>query len=472
MNIKAPNKMFSRPLINVGALLDIPTGSYVKGVKGEHLLNGGISGVTGVVGAGNRFKSTIINYMMLSAADRMNASGILAPMHTYDTEDNMDLNLDRLNALASRFENIPEEPLYDQNVWSFISKSDMTAEDWIKLLYETIEKKSEDKKLRIKYDAFYNRVVKAVTELVTPSFVAIDSLTELESSKTADVVLNGDIDSSNVVFAQQGLFKTKFIKDLPRMSNKANIYFLLTAHVGKDIQLAASPYAPKPTKALQFIKHGEKIKGVSDKLFFLSSHLWQSSSTTPLINQSTKGPEYPINETDNNTDLFLVRLLMLRSKSGPSGITVDLIVSQKEGVLPSLSEFHFIKTMKYGLEGSNRSYALSLYPNCKLSRTTVRGKIEKDPKLRRALNITAEMLQMTQYMQQYKKYFCTPAELYEDIKKQGYDWDDILENTRGWWTIKNYSTKSKFLSTLDLLKMSVGEYTPYWYKKDKKGAKK
>ena len=471
MNIKSPNKMFSRPLINIGALLDIPTGSFVKGVKGENLLNGGLSGVTGVVGAGNRFKSTIVNYMMLSASNRMRESNISAPMHTYDTEDNMDLNIDRINKLASRFENLPDEPLYDPEVWSFISKSDMTAEEWIKLLYENIEKKSSDPKLKVKYEAFYNRIVKSITELPQPSFITIDSLTELESSKTADVVVNGDIDSSNTVFAQQGLFKTKFIKDLPRMSNKANIYFLLTAHVGKDIQLASNPYAPRPTKSLQFIKSGEKIKGVSDKLYFLTSHLWQAISSVPMINQSTKGPEYPKDESDFSSDLNIVKLLMLRSKSGPSGISVDIIVSQKEGVLPSLTEFHYLKTMKYGLEGSTRSYNLSLYPKCKLSRTTVRSKIDSDKKLRRALNITAELLQMTQYMPQYKKYYCTPAELYEDIKKQGYDWDDILENTRGWWTIKNYDTKSKFLSTLDLLKMRVGEYTPYWYKKNKKGGK-
>ena len=467
MNIKAPNKMFSRPLINLGMLTDIPTGSFVKGVKGEYILNGGLSGVTGVVGTGNRFKSTLVNYMMLTAADRMDESGIVAPMHTYDTEDNMDLNIDRINMLAARFKNIPDDPLYDENVWSYISKSDMTADEWLKLLYKAIEKKSSDPKLKVTYDAFYNRVIKSITKLVSPSFIVMDSLTELESATTADIVVDGKIESSNTVFMQQGLFKTKLLKDLPRMSNKANIYFFVTAHVGKEIDMAAGPYAPKPTKSLQFIKTGDKIKGVSDKLFFLTSHLWQSVSSRPLINQGTKEPEYPLNENDNNTDLNIVGLLMLRSKSGPSGISIDVIVSQKEGVLPSLSEFHYIKTMKYGLEGSVRSYALNLYPECKLSRTTVRKKIDNDPKLRRALNITAELLQMTIYMKQYAKYFCTPAELYADIKNLGYDWDYILENTRGWWTIKNYDTESKFLSTLDLLRMRAGEYVPFWHNKDK-----
>lgn len=468
MNIKAPNLMFSRPLINIGMLSDIPTGSFITGPKGESILNGGLSGVTGMVGTGNRFKSTLVNYMMLSASDRMCSSGITAPMHTYDTEDNMSLNVDRINSLAERFVNIPDDPLYDQDVWSYISKSSMTAEEWLKLLYEAISKKMGDKKLLVTYDSFYDRVIKAKTKLIKPSFVAIDSLTELESSTTANVVVDGNIESSNTVFMQQGLFKTKLLKDMPRMSNKANIYFFLTAHVGKEIDMASGPYAPKPTRSLQFIKQGDKIKGVSDKLYFLTSHLWQSTASKPLINPSTREPEYPLNEKDNNTDLNIVSLVMLRSKSGPSGISIDVIVSQREGLLPALSEFHYIKTMKYGLEGNLRSYALELYPECKLSRTTVRKKIDADAKLRRALNITAELLQMTVYMKQYSKYFCTPKELYEGLKSKGYDWDDILEHTRGWWTIKNYDTESKFLSTLDLLKMNADGYKPFWLK-DKKG---
>jgi len=58
---------------------------------------------------------------------------------------------------------------------------------------------------------------------------------------------------------------------------------------------------------------------------------------------------------------------------------------------------------------------------------------------------------------------CTPKELYEDIKKLGYDWDMILSETRGWNTIDEYNKKyPKFLSTLDLLKNRIGKYTPYW----------
>ena len=61
---------------------------------------------------------------------------------------------------------------------------------------------------------------------------------------------------------------------------------------------------------------------------------------------------------------------------------------------------------------------------------------------------------------------CTPKELYEDIKKLGYDWNVLLD-TRGYWTIDQYTNKVPFLSTVDLLKMRKGLYTPYFLKDNK-----
>ena len=50
----------------------------------------------------------------------------------------------------------------------------------------------------------------------------------------------------------------------------------------------------------------------------------------------------------------------------------------------------------------------------------------------------------------------------------------LLEKTRGWWTLEDLPEEAKteehhlhFLSTMDLLKMRVGEYHPYWLAEDK-----
>ena len=153
-------------------------------------------------------------------------------------------------------------------------------------------------------------------------------------------------------------------------------------------------------------------------------------------------------------------LRLLRGKSGMSGIVINLVVSQLTGILPGLTEFHFLKEAdRYGISGTLQHYALDLYPDCKLQRTTVRSKIEEDAMLRRALNITAEMLQMKLFHR--IENMPTPKELYEKLKEKGYDWN-ILLATRGWWTINNDQHPTPFLSTKDLLEMYEGNYHPYW----------
>ena len=463
MNIKSNNPIFLRPLVNVGALIDVPTGNYITGMRGEKILNGGLSGVVGVVGMGNNFKSTIIHYLMLQSTDRLMSGGVDVPMHTYDTEDNMALNLERFNALAGKFKNIPTNPLYDPDVWSIMSKSEAYLDEWFKMVQEVAKSKIDSKHL-IKYEGFKNMITGKELMLPTPSSIEIDSLSEAEGEATIDAV-EKDINNTNTVFMQQGLLKTKVLKDLPRLSSNSNINFLFTAHIGKEINMATGPFAPQPKKALSYLKQGDKIKGVSDKINFLATHLWSTYGSRPFINQGTKEPEFPLDAGDVATDLNTVHFQALRSKSGPSGFVIDLIISQREGVLPTLTEFNYIKNNKFGLDGSVRSYWLYLYPEVKLSRTTVRRKIDEDEKLRRAINITSELLQMTMFMPQYKDLYCTPKELYDDIKAMGYDWDLLLD-TRGWWAIKQYSKDLKpFLSTLDLLLLRSKGKKPYWYNK-------
>ena len=43
-------------MYNVGCLLDIPTGTYIKGAHGESILNGGLGVLTAIAGRGNTFK--------------------------------------------------------------------------------------------------------------------------------------------------------------------------------------------------------------------------------------------------------------------------------------------------------------------------------------------------------------------------------------------------------------------------------
>ena len=170
------------------------------------------------------------------------------------------------------------------------------------------------------------------------------------------------------------------------------------------------------------------------------------------------------------TDLNTVKLTQLRSKSGPSGYTLEIVVSQTEGVLPTLTEFHFIKESdRFGLTGNNVHYQIALLPEVTLNRNNVRENIDKNNKLRRAINITSELLQLNIFHNvrlDTEGINCTPEELYKDIKELGYDWD-VLLNTRGYWVIDQYENKIPYLNTIDLLRMRKGTYFPYFLNDDK-----
>lgn len=470
LQFNVQNKVTPKILINIGALFDIPTCSFITGAKGESIINGGLGQNTGIVGAGNNYKSTINHYFMLSAANKMKATADTA-MTTYDTEVN--ISIDRLETFARKHKYLPDNPITDgSGLWDVTDKSLEVADKWFTGILGYAEAKAKDKSLVATYTAFKDPYTKKELTNILPTFVEIDSLSEFEAESTVNMIENG-IEDSNTVYMKQGLFKNKVLGTLPRVSNTANIYFLLTAQIGEKINMATGPAMyQQPTKKLQYLKAGDTIKGVSGKFFYLLNNAWFAHTATLLNNSTTKTAEYPRDNGEAmETDLNVVRLTQLRSKTGPSGYTLEIIVSQSEGVLPALTEFHHIKTNgKFGIDGNDRSYFLELMPDVKLSRTTVRNKLSGSILMKRAVNITSELLQIAKFHTNIKDegLLCTPAELYKDLIALGYDWD-ILLRTRGWWTVDNYSKQIEpFLSVLDLLKMRKGLYTPYFLDKDKK----
>lgn len=457
-------------MINIGALMDIPTGTYLFGKHGESILNGGLSFATGVVGIGNNFKSTLTHYMTLSAMNRIMAS---YPTHlnTYDTEVNTQEW--QLKNLTKRFENLKDKEVFLDRLWVVTDKTVYFANQWYEILKTYLKEKLAGISKQAKDTPFLSRDKKTFIKIPVPSFTEVDSFTAFETEDVAKIQADNELGDSgaNTIHMRQGLAKMRFLMEMPGLAGGAYNYIALTAHVGKEIQMASGPMAPPPTKKLQYLKNGDTLKGVTGQFFFLMSNCWHAYNAAPLINQGTKAPEYPSDKDDSvsgDTDLNLVKLRQLRSKSGPSGYELEIIVSQSEGVLPELTEFHFIKDNdRFGITGTLQHYNLDLYPECKLQRTTVRGKIDADPRLCRALNITAELLQMHMFWRHLEEgILCTPKELYDDLVKLGYDMNTLLD-TRGWWTMENEKHPVPFLSTMDLLRMRKGLYTPYWMKADK-----
>lgn len=453
-------------MYNIGCLIDLTTGSYAKGIHGENILNGGLGVITGIAGRGNSFKSTIIHYMILSAASKVCASKHKTFISTYDTEIN--ISLSRLSELAHPFlENFNSTDIIEEGLWQITDKTKHSGNEWYKKLKDFLkEDKMKDKDYIVK-TPFVDKDGKYLSTIF-PSFGEIDSISEFDVEATEEIQDKNELGDSggNTLYMKLGLIKNRFMMELPYLFNSSAHYLAMTAHVGDDMAIGAGPYAG-PVKKLQHLKHGEKIKGISDKFLFLTNTFWQVVNSSLLINQNTKGPEYPYdrnNPEEGSSDLNIVTIKSLRNKSGLSGGMISIIVSQREGVLPSLTEFHYIKENdRYGLNGNNVNYELDLLPGVKLGRTTVRQLLRENKQLQRAVKITADMHQIEKYKKCGDLKVPTPKELYEKLSKK-YDWN-VLLNTRDWWTFNNDELETPFLSTADLIEMYYDLYTPYWLKK-------
>lgn len=448
-----------RPFLNLGCLFDIPTGKYHTGKDGESILNGGLAYLTGIGGRGNTFKSTIAHFMTLSALDRYaNAKGIV-----YDTE--MSLTIDRMHQLAADMPNIGGLDLSEDRRLIVTDATMYSGNKFFALYKESLAAKRKDQKTYMAETPFLDRNGNNVKAYI-PSVGEIDSFSQFSTDSVEKIQEAAEVGESgrNIEAMRGAMAKNQMMMELPGLTGGSGAYLTLTAHMGDTVM--DDPYAP-PQKKLAFLKNKIKFKNVPEKFTFLVNNCWYCLSAEPLINQTTKGPEFPRHSDDKvkgDPDLMVVRLQNLRGKSGPTGLPFEILVSQSEGVLVGLSEFNYIRTYeRYGLGGHDKSYYLELLPDVNLQRTTIRGKIDENPLLRRALEITSEMCQMKNLWHHLPEgLLCTPKELYEDLKAKGYDWTRLL-TTRGYWIYNGVQHPLPFLSTLDLLNMRQGIYHPKWY---------
>ena len=463
-----------RPLLNLGCLFDIPTGVYHQGSRGEHILNGGQAYITGIGGRGNTYKSTIAHFMVLRNLDRHPMCQALL----YDTE--ISLTMERLHQLASSMEDIGGLDLQEEERLLLTDKTVEVGNKWFDRYREFLTERKKDPKDHLLTTPFVDREGKNYKAL-NPLLAEIDSFSQMDIEAVEKMYDKNEVGDSglNTEALKSAAAKSQLLGQLPGLTGGGGSYLIMTAHVGDEHQL--DPYAP-PAKKLTFLKGKVKFKRVPENFTFLTNNCWYCLSSSVLMNDRTKSPEFPRDKDDDlkgDTDLMIVTLQNLRAKSGPTGMPIDIVVSQRDGVHVGLTEFYYIKKHdRFGLGGHDRNYYLELVPDIALQRTTVRGKIDSEPRLQRALEITSELCQMHNYWHDVSEgYLCDAKTLYEDLKAQGYDWD-VLLNTRGYWKFEEEVTADDkpFLSTKDLLEMRAGRYVPYWYEgqapKSKKTEKK
>lgn len=454
------------PAFNVGAGLDIPNTRFFTGIHGESLANGGQAMLNGFVGGGNLFKTTVMLYKELTMTARAHKESTAS---MYETEHNTQPG--RIVDLSQRIPQFAGRDIVSEEIFVVSNGKQYTGDEWYDETKTFLQSKIElakKKEYRAKFPFLEQDSTSILMEGVIPTSGALDSFTDFQtkdaSKMNADIELGGK--GAETLFMKQGIQKLRLLSELPSLLHKANHYFSMTAQVGPVFNL--DQYNPEKKK-LTAIQGNVKMKGVTDKFMYIMNSILQFYNLEKMIHKQTKMPLFPRDEYDRmegDSDLNILTAVELRGKSGPSGVPLKLIVSQKSGVMASMTEFYNLWTHpdSFGLQGNDQNYQLVLRPDVKLSRTKVRTKIDEDPWLQRALNISMELMQINRMFPEFrnKGWLCTAEELFQGVKEKGYDWDMILGNTRGWWTMDNDEHPIPYLSTLDLMKMRVDQYKPYW----------
>lgn len=470
--MKSPKDYFSTPehflpAINVGGLFDLQNCHVIDGSRGERIFNGGLTFSTGVAGRQNSYKSTLARYFAHTAMTRYMPEFRYT---FYDTEGHATIERD-IN-LAKHIDGLQDFDFYNDDRYLFTKLAFEPGEKFYSKLIAMLRDKTS--KENIAAHTLTCPMVDPKTgenyKIIAPDFVIIDTATRFTTSASDEIITKNEIgDSSlNAGNFRSGNDRNWLFQTVNNYLLRHGAYLITPAHVGQEFKLDARAVS---VKQLRDLKSGFKLKGVPESYTSLTTDLWYVDRAVASMNKTTNAPQYPRNATENqmenSKDLYELTILNLRGKNGMSGFPIKILVSQEEGILPSLSEYNFLKEDNgWGMNGAvNGHHNLILCPDIKLQRTTVRSKIDESYVLRRALQITSELRQIDRYWILYDRdLWCPPDVLFEDLKKLGYDWDELLGNTRGFWCPLELEKfhPTHFLSTEDLLRMRKGLYKPYW----------
>lgn len=458
-----------RPAINVGCLLDVSTGKWELGKHGESLINGGVSGITGICARPNNFKTAMLVYMMAMVRRSCRKTHQIV----YDSEGTFH-GVGRFTQVSVDDPYLSSIDWRDDDQTMFTDLSQYTGDEFFDLLRKTLEDKGKESKNHEVITPFIDHEGNQKTALY-PTNAAMDSLSRLTVANVEDTYSKNKIGESgmNTEAMNNGRAKKQMFNQLPGISARYGSLIFLTAHIKDVINIEMYP---TDKRALSFMKKDTSLEGVSGGFYSLPNNLFMITGNKPMIDSKKKTPIYPYDNStamEGDTDLSCVVIMNIRGKNGISGIPMEIMVSQSEGVLPSLTDFHYCKKHDFfGMEGNQQNYSFSLCPDVKLSRTTVRQKLQGDPKLAQAVHFTSEILQTIHFhRQEDKTLFCGMDELYNDLKAIGYDWDVLLDTRYYWVPVDEEKDHDKpYLSGRDLLRMRKGLYIPYWFTKEQKAA--
>ena len=435
------------PYLNTGTLIDLSVGMYQLGVGNKWLLNGGLNAMSGMVGRAGDYKTTVIDSLMTLIMHMYpGIEGI-----KYDTENNA-FGMDRFITMFGS-DKILELML-------MLNRTSTDTEEFHSIIKQIAYDREKNNKSYMVETPF--EYLGKPLMIPMPILIDIDSLSSWSAVSVDDNLMDKSVEDSklNTSDMQDGKYKTKLMTQLARLSHKYGMYFIFTAHVDDAFNL--DPYNSAP-KQLQHMKQNDRIKRVGSQFEFLTNVLFQNISPSALVTKDTeKTCVYPDPNGSSDKELSTVTTKVLRCKTNGAGTEVPLVISHKYGILPALTNYHFLKTNKWGLTGSDRSPRSPFHPEEGLGRTEVRKKLNNSYELRRGLEILAQLKFMNLNWTHFP--YSLPDTADEFVKllesNKSIKVNDIL-NSRGHWTFKS-PVKNKeadvlndreYMSTMDVIQL-------------------
>ena len=375
------------------------------------------------------------------------------------------MGVHRLEDLAKRAApTLYEAGLDDHPRFRLTNAEEHSGDEWFDIIKRQVKERRKSEKT--KRDTPFLNSKGENLKMHDPVIWTVDSLTEFEINVVSDMVEGNTLGDSkaNTEAMAGSRAKSQMIGLMPALAAQGGLFFSATAHIADHIKM--EKYSAQENK-LAFLKGDIKMSRVPGRFTFRSNVQWLISKMRVMLHDTLKTPEYPRDSDDDtkgDTDLIVLTMMNVRNKSGPTGVPFEVIVSQSEGYLAELTAFNMIKGFgRFGIGGNNINFHLELLPDVTLGRTTIRRKIDENPLLGRALELTVGLCLAMNVMDIPKELRCTPKELYDDLAKK-YDWKRLL-NTRSYWTFDHYTHPVPPLTAMDLLNMRAGIYHPFWYDK-------
>jgi hypothetical protein len=429
------------PYINTGTLFDIALGQFEKSYDDRWILNGGIAPITGVCGRAGTYKSTVVDSIIIQILLRYPQ----IECWKHDSEQNV--------FSLVRFEKMADGKIDVNTRFRLTNATSHTFAEVIEGLQELCAFKEKNRKDYIVPSPFLDLSGNRLNTWV-PTIVDIDSFTCMrtvqEEGQSEKVGLEDGARNMDDMF--DGKVKRKFMFDISRWASKFGIYFLMTAHVDDTCDI--DPRRPAQ-KQLQFLRQGDRLKGVGSQFEFLTNVLLQGTSPTPIVD-AKKGPEYPTGN-ESNIDINELSVKILRCKTNATGTIIPLVMSQHLGILGPLTNYHFLKNngdYGFAVKGHNRYSLFS--PDLLLHRNSIIESLHDNYEACRGLEILAQLKWVAMFWNTKAQPVDIPETATEFVEKihasNSIAVEDIL-NSRGHWSLDETKEDRKYMSLYDILQI-------------------